>query len=268
MICTYNFNHERRFINLIFLMIYSILSFLIIFIYPFGSDIASEVTFGVTFLLNICISLVMLPINIRLAGQLVMQVFKYRYICNHVATLDEDNKVMTGYYNHFRTVMCIIVSMVGFNVFNIISEVLFLIKFWKWEWAEVWWYWWIAEGLCCAFEESVILYAIVMLYQIACYFQGRKFRFLMITVVIVLRFLYTSIQTGFVVNFTLFLFRYLDLFQQNYPSLYRLLLFIALFASIGVIILEFLLRFPPCSSHSLEVLRELFQSISMNFLTI
>ena len=93
--------------------------------------------------------------------------------------------------------------MVGFNVFNIISEVLFLIKFYKWEWKGVWWYWWVAEGLCAAFEESIILYAVVMLYQIACYFQGQNFRFLIITVVIMLRFLYTSILTGVVFNYAL-----------------------------------------------------------------
>ena len=220
------------------LMIYIVLSFLIPYFYPFGSDTIAEVTFGVTFLLNIGISLIMLPINIRLAGQLVMQVFKYRYICNHVATLDEDNKVMRGYYNHFRAVMCIIISMVGFNVFNIISEVLFLIKFFKWEWNEVWWYWWVAEGLCCAFEESVILYAVVMLYQIACYFQGQKFRFLKITIVIVLRFLYTSLQTGFVINFSM---QIRMIFQDTNLALYV----IGIFELVPVIIiLEFLLRFP------------------------
>ena len=103
-----------------------------------------------------------------------MQVFKYRYICNHVATMDEDNKVMTGYYNHFRAVMCIIIAMVGYNVFNVISAVLFLIYFFKNAWVEVWWYWWIAQGLCAAFQECIILYAVAMLYQIACYVQGKN----------------------------------------------------------------------------------------------
>ena len=164
-----------------------------------------------------------------------MQVFKYRYICNHVATLDEDNRVMTGYYNHFRSVMCIIISMVGFNVFNIISEVLFLIKFFKWEWGEVWWYWWVAEGLCAAFEGSVILYVVVMLYQIACYFQGHKFRFLMITIITALKFLYTSILTGFVFNCMVVPTE--TEFPQNYiNSILNILT--------GIFIFEFILRFP------------------------
>ena len=68
-------------------MIYSILALLVSYLYPFGSDTTSDVVLGITFLANILISVIMLPINIRLAGQLVMQVFKYRYICNHEATI-------------------------------------------------------------------------------------------------------------------------------------------------------------------------------------
>ena len=181
-------------------MIYSLLTFVLTIIYSFGNDTTPKVVLGIIFLINILISILMLPINIRLEGQLVMQVFKYRYICNRVATVDEDNKVMTGYYNHFRAVMCIIIAMVGYNVFNVISAVLFLIYFFKNAWVEVWWYWWIAQGLCAAFQECIILYAVAMLYQIACYVQGKKFNFLTISVFIVIRFIYTSILVGLSVN--------------------------------------------------------------------
>ena len=181
-------------------MIYSLLTSVLPIIYIFGSDTTSKVVLGLVLLTNILISITMLPINIRLAGQLVMQVFKYRYICNHVATMDEDNKVMTGYYNHFRAVMCIIIAMVGYNVFNVISAVMFLIYFFKNAWGEVWWYWWIAQGLCAAFQECIILYAVTMLYQIACYVQDKKFNFLTISVFIVIRFIYTSILVGLIEN--------------------------------------------------------------------
>ena len=181
-------------------MIYSILALIVSYLYPFGSDTTSDAVLGITFLANILISVIMLPINIRLAGQLVMQVFKYRYICNHEATMDEDNIVMTGYYNHFRAVMCIIIAMVGYNVFNVISAVLFLVNFFKNAWGEVWWYWWIAQGLCAAFQECIILYAVAMLYQVACYVQGKKFNFLTISVFMVIRFIYTSILVGILQN--------------------------------------------------------------------
>ena len=96
--------------------------------------------------------------------------------------------------------MCIIIAMVGYNVFNVISSVLFLINFFKNAWGEVWWYWWIAQGLCAAFQECIILYAVTMLYQIACYVQGKKFNFLTISVFIVIRFIYTSILVGLLEN--------------------------------------------------------------------
>ena len=114
--------------------------------------------------------------------------------------MDEDNIVMTGYYNHFRAVMCIIIAMVGYNVFNVISAVLFLINFFKNAWGEVWWYWWIAQGLYAAFQECIILYAVTMLYQVACYVQGKKFNFLTISVFMVIRFIYTSILVGILQN--------------------------------------------------------------------
>ena len=175
-------------------MIYSILSVTIAQIYRTGCDTTCKSVLGSTFLINILISVIMLPINIRLAAQLVMQVFKYRYIVNNVATLDEDNKVMTGYYNHFRAVMCIILSLVGFNAFNIICSVHFLVYIFKSNWGDVFWYNWIAQGICIALEESVILFAVSMLYQIACYFQGKKFRFRTIVIFTFIRLVYVSFR--------------------------------------------------------------------------
>ena len=215
-------------------MIYNLLTLVLPVIYPFGNDTTSKVVLGIIFLINILISIIMLPINIRLAGQLVMQVFKYRYICNHVATMDEDNKVMTGYYNHFRAVMCIIIAMVGYNVFNVISAVLFLIYFFKNAWGEVWWYWWIAQGLCAAFQECIILYAVAMLYQIACYVQGKKFNFLTISVFIVIRFIYTSILVGLIEN--LVIEKRFNIYSHVYWTYY------GLFIS-SLLILESSLRF-------------------------
>ena len=90
--------------------------------------------------------------------------------------------------------------MVGYNVFNVISAVLFLIFFFKNAWGEVWWYWWTAQGLCAAFQECIILYAVAMLYQVACYVQGKKFNFLTISVFMVIRFIYTSILVGILEN--------------------------------------------------------------------
>ena len=78
------------------------------YLYPAGIDLPAKITLRITFLIDIVISMAMLPLNIRLAAQLIMQVFKYRYIVKHVATVDEESQVMTGYHQHFKTIMCII----------------------------------------------------------------------------------------------------------------------------------------------------------------
>ena len=70
----------------------------------------------------ILLFLVMLPINIRLAGQLIMQVFKYRYIVNNHAT-DTDHKVMAAYYQHFKIILGIVCCMIGFNAFNTLFNI-------------------------------------------------------------------------------------------------------------------------------------------------
>ena len=57
-----------------------------------------------------------------------------------------------------------------------------------------------SSGLCAAFQECIILYAVAMLYQIACYVQGKKFNFLTISVFIVVRFIYTCILVGLLEN--------------------------------------------------------------------
>ena len=110
-------------------MISSLTSFIVSAAYPTGTSATAQSIIGVTSSINILISLLMLPINIRLAAQLIMQVFKYRYILKRVAEGDVDTKVMRGYYDHFRAVMCIILFMIGFNVFNIITTVYFLVYF-------------------------------------------------------------------------------------------------------------------------------------------
>ena len=181
-------------------MIYSLFTYIFSYLYPSRSSNTSLGVFSTTFLINILVSLVMLPINIRLAAQLIMQVFKYRYIVKHVAILDYDNQVMTGYYQHFQTIMCIILCMVGFNVFNVLSAVYFLAYIYKSDWGDQLWFRWILEGVCFAFQECIILFAVSMLHQIACYFRRKKFTFVIITIVILLRFLFVAVQTGIVDN--------------------------------------------------------------------
>ena len=220
-------------------MFYRLLSFIFSNLYPNGSDPKSLVMLGITFLINILVSLVMLPITIRLSGQLIMQVFKYRYIVKHVATVSEDNQVMTGYYQHFKAIMCIILSMVGFNVFNIISAVYFLVYIFKSDWEEELWYRWVVEGLCTAFQECIILFAVSMLYQVACYFRGKKFSFFTISIIILMRFLYVVLTEIIIQQIEKFYTRIMP-----YSVLELIILIAVMFAIIPMNIYETMIRGP------------------------
>ena len=220
-------------------MLYRILSFIFSNLYPRGSDVKSLSILGITFLINILVSLVMLPITIRLSGQLIMQVFKYRYIVKHVATMGDDNQVMTGYYQHFKTIMCIILSMVGFNVFNLFSAVYFLVYIFKSDWEEELWYRLVVEGLCTAFQECIILFAVSMLYQVACYFRGKKFSFFTISIIILMRFLYVVLTQVIIQQIQIFVTKQIQESVLGYT-----ILIIVMFAIMSMNINETMIRGP------------------------
>ena len=222
-------------------MISSLTSFIVSAAYPTGTSATAQSIIGVTSSINILISLLMLPINIRLAAQLIMQVFKYRYILKRVAEGDVDTKVMRGYYDHFRVVMCIILFMIGFNVFNVISSVYFLVYFVKSDWGFHPWYIYIAEALYAIFQDGIILFAITMLYQITCYFEEKTFRFKIVCIFALFRSIYILVQLGVINN--LILNEYTpDLFETF--GLTEVIILFGLYAISGFYSLESFVRFP------------------------
>ena len=179
-------------------MLNSLFIFIAALVYPNGSTVEQQSILGLVLSISILISLLMLPINIRLAGQLIMQLFKYRYIVQHKAMTDVDIQVMTGYYDHFKAVMAIIVSILGFNVFNVISSVYFIAYFIRSEWEySNYWFACLSGGMYIAFQEGVILFAVTMFYQFTCFFQERKFRFKIILIL-------ASIRSIFIISHVIF----------------------------------------------------------------
>ena len=78
----------------------------------------STIVLFITIVINIIICFVVIPINIRLAGQMIMQVFKYRFIVKYHATDSDDNKVITAYYQHFQVILAIVISFLD-SMFSI-----------------------------------------------------------------------------------------------------------------------------------------------------
>ena len=222
-------------------MISSLSLFIVSAAYPTGSDATAQSIIGVMLSINILISLLMLPINIRLAAQLIMQVFKYRYILKRVAEGDVDTKVMRGYYDHFKVVMCIILFMIGYNVFNVISSVYFLVYFVKSDWGFHPWYIYIAQGLYAAFQDGIILFAITLFYQVTCYFEEKAFRFQIVCFLALLRSIYILVQVGVINN--LILNKYTPDLFGTFDLTTRIILF-GLYTLSGLYLLEPFVRFP------------------------
>ena len=136
------------------------------------------------------ISLLTLPVNIRLAGQLIMQVFKYRFIVREHAPDSDDNKVMTAYYQHFQVFLAIVCSILGFNVFNVAYQFYLSVSIWTNEWdreLEVGHY---LGVLAQVFQEAIMLFGLTLVLQVDYYFKGENFKFYKIIIAIAIRIVY------------------------------------------------------------------------------
>ena len=136
------------------------------------------------------ISLLMLPVNIRLAGQLVMQVFKYRFIVRHHATDPDENKVMTAYYQHFQVALAIVFCILGFNVFNFIFQLYLSVSVAKDEWDREYEIGYYTGVIAQVFQEAIMLFGLTLVLQFDYYFKDEKFEFKRFLIAIVLRVIY------------------------------------------------------------------------------
>ena len=91
--------------------------------------------FIVSSALNSLLCILLIPVTIRLAGQLIAQVFKYRYIVNNcIRDCNDDSKVITAYYQHFQIFTGIVLCMFGFCIFNPIYLIYSSVSVIKQEW--------------------------------------------------------------------------------------------------------------------------------------
>ena len=80
-------------------------------------------SFCFLFIIEILISLAVLPFLIRLSGQLLVQTLKYRETIKNASDPEEHRP----YYEHYRIMFCLLFVMLLFNVFNLIKA-FYLIK--------------------------------------------------------------------------------------------------------------------------------------------
>ena len=151
--------------------------------------------------------LCILLITIRLAGQLIAQVFKYRYIVNNcIRDCDDDSKVITAYYQHFQIFLGIVLCVFGFCIFNPIFLIYSSVSVITQEWDRQYLIGYVAGAISQSFQEGIVLFGVTLLLQIANYFKGKKVQLRIITILIIARMGYI-----FIFQFTQVILHFIDL---------------------------------------------------------
>ena len=128
--------------------------------------------FVICAIVNALLCILLIPICIRLAGKLVAQVFKYRYIVkNHLRAFDDDRKVIIAYYQHFQIFMGIILNILGFCIFNSIYQIYMSVYVKNIQIGMQCIVGFVAGAFAEAFQEGIILFGVTLLLQIAYYFK-------------------------------------------------------------------------------------------------
>ena len=144
--------------------------------------------------LNSLLCILLIPVTIRLAGQLIAQVFKYRYIVNNcIRDCDDDSKVITAYYQHFQIFLGIVLCMFGFCIFNPIFLIYSSVSVITQEWYKQYLIGYVAGAISQSFQEGIVLFGVTLLLQIANYFKGKKVQLRIITILIIARMGYIFI---------------------------------------------------------------------------
>ena len=172
-------------------------SFVTICLYIISSDCATKDyshIFIISSSLNSLLCILLIPVTIRLAGQLIAQVFKYRYIVNNcIRDCDDDSKVITAYYQHFQIFLGIVLCMFGFCIFNPIFLIYSSVSVIKQEWYRQYLIGYVAGAISQSFQEGIVLFGVTLLLQIANYFKGKKVQLRIITILIIARMGYIFI---------------------------------------------------------------------------
>ena len=165
--------------------------------------------------LNSLLCILLIPVTIRLAGQLIAQVFKYRYIVNNcIKDCDDDSKVITAYYQHFQIFTGIVLCMFGFCIFNPIFLIYSSVSVIKQEWDREYTIGYVAGAISQSFQEGIVLFGVTLLLQIANYFKGKKVQLRIVTILIIARMGYI-----FIFQSTQVILQFIDLsLSQKLPN--------------------------------------------------
>ena len=175
------------------------------------------------FILNFLIASLSYPIALRLSAELYKQILKYKRLVQ-LYKFDVDAAQYLGYYDHFKVIYCLILSLLLYLTFTIISSVngLYMLCLYDEFKANSYahnihtfstiklfsnnlgsplsltyleiptnnYVSYAIEALRCLGQDSIILFAAVFIYQIVCYLQRREFSLCFFIKIYILRLIY------------------------------------------------------------------------------
>ena len=175
------------------------------------------------FIINFLIAILSYPIAIRLSAELYKQILKYKKIVQQYR-LDEDVIQYIGYCDHFKVIYCLILSLILYLSFTIISSVngVYMLCLYKDLNKNAYRHYihtlgtsklfsknmgsplvlkyltiptnnyvlYTIEAFKCVGQDSIILFASVFIYQIVCYFQRRNFSLFFFLKIYIIRIIF------------------------------------------------------------------------------
>ena len=169
-------------------MIYFIVTLCLYFISHSCTTKEFNLIFVISSALNSLFCVLLIPVTIRIAGQLIAQVFKYRYIVNNcIRDCDDDKKVIIAYYQHFQIILGIVLCVFGFCIFNTIFLIYVSVSVINQEWVKQYLIGYFADAMVQSFQEGIVLFGVTLLLQIANYFKGKKVQLRIIVLLIIAR---------------------------------------------------------------------------------
>ena len=153
----------------------------------------------VVFILEILITLAVLPFILRLSGQLLVQSLKYRETIKNASDPEEH----IPYYEHYRIMFCLLFVMILFNVFNLIKA-FYLIKPLFEFYVEP-----ISLNLVLnfwfSFQDAIISFGLLCMLQVMHFFKEKKFNFNKLFLLAILRFFWVFlIESGLLISLIFF----------------------------------------------------------------
>ena len=190
----------------------------VITVYPY-----TFVIYLLIFIASFLIAILSYPLAVRLSAELYKQILKYKKIVKRYRH-DEDVAQYIAYYDHFKVIYCLILSLLVYITFTIISSVngVYMLCLYNDLYknayshniptlgtSRLWsndkeghfnltylaiptdnYVLYTIEACRCVGQDSVLLFASLFIYQIVCYLQKREFSFFFFIKIYIIRIIF------------------------------------------------------------------------------